>query len=116
MTFLIAARIAALVCMCGFATAVAQNAPNTPANASPAARVAPNVIESVEVRGLQRTSVDTLRAMLASKAGATYDDATVRGDVRKLWDSGRYDDIRVERLDGARGGVIIRFTLSEKKL
>lgn len=53
--------------MCGFVTVEAQNAPNPPANQSPEARVASNVIEDIEFRGLPRMPWDTLRAMLASR-------------------------------------------------
>ena len=105
-------RVAVLVCICAGVSMKAQNAPAPP----PAARVAPSVIESIEFRGLRRLPADTARALLASKAGYTYDEATVLSDFKKLWDTGQLDDVQVQKLDGIRGGVIVRFTVTERAL
>jgi outer membrane protein assembly factor BamA len=109
MTFL---RVAVLAWICAGVLMQAQNVPGSP----PAARVASTVIEGIEFRGLRRMPADTARALLASKPGATFDDATVRGDTKKLWDTGQFDDIQVQKLDGVRGGVVVRFTVTERVL
>lgn len=63
------------------------------------------LIRSVSVPGTQ------LGVKLATQVGAPYDAATVARDVRWLWSTGRFQDVRVEavaREDGA--DVIFRVT------
>jgi outer membrane protein assembly factor BamA len=103
-------RLALLVCICGGVSMKAQNVPAPP----PAERVPSNVIEGIEFRGLRRLPSDPARALLTSKAGSTYDEPTVRSDLKKLWDTGRFDDVQVQKLDGVRGKVIVRFTVTER--
>jgi outer membrane protein insertion porin family len=51
--------------------------------------------------------------MLLSKAGDVYDEATVRRDFTTLWNTGRFDDIQLKTETGERGGVIVRFVVTE---
>ena len=48
------------------------------------------VVESVDVRGTQR------ELFLETKAGVQLDERVVSRDVHRLWQTGRFDDIRVE--------------------
>jgi len=50
---------------------------------------------------------------LETHAGQTLDLALIERDVRRLWTTGWFDDIRVETSDGAQG-VRVTFTLAEK--
>jgi outer membrane protein insertion porin family len=113
-------RFSLLVCFYGLVTAGAQNRPNPPAN-TPAdqqqpARLASNVIEGIEFRGARRVPQDALRAMILSKAGDVYDEAAVRRDFTALWNTGRFNDIQVSKETGGRGGVIVRFVVTERPL
>ena len=48
---------------------------------------------------------------LTSQAGQPYDASSIRKDVRALWSTGRFDDIRVEATQSANGiSVIFRVT------
>jgi outer membrane protein insertion porin family len=49
------------------------------------------VIESVTLRGTQ------LKVDFATQVGHPYDAALVQQDLHRLWNTGRFDDIRVER-------------------
>jgi len=53
------------------------------------------LIESVTLRGTQ------LKVDFATQVGHPYDAAAVDRDLRRLWKTGRFDDIRVEREDSA---------------
>jgi len=110
-------RLSLVLCLCGLMTAVAQNPPANPsANRPQATRLAPNVIEGVEFRGARRIPADILRTMLLSKVGDVYDEATVRRDFTTLWNTGRFDDIQLAKESGERGGVIVRFVVTERTL
>jgi outer membrane protein insertion porin family len=73
------------------------------------------VIEAIEFRGVRRVPQDTLRAMIFTKRGDNYDDDTIHRDFMALWNTGRFDDIRVEK-EAGRTGWIIRYTMAERRV
>jgi len=76
--------------------------------------LAENVVEGIEFRGARRVPQDTLRAMIFSKVGDVYNEETLRRDFMALWNTNRFDDIRLENERGDRGGLIIRFVVTER--
>ncbi len=82
--------------------------------AAPAGAV-PDVIEAIEFRGSRRVPQDTLRAMIFSKKGDRYDPDSIQRDFMSLWNTGRFDDIVVER-EAGRAGWIIRFIVTERRV
>ena len=89
----------------------------TPANpATPGEKLAPDVIEAIEFRGSRRVPQDTLRALIFSRKGDVYDQATLRRDFMALWNTNRFDDITIETEKGEQGGVIVRFVLTERRM
>jgi outer membrane protein insertion porin family len=76
---------------------------------------AQNVVERVEFRGARRVPQDTLRAMIATRKGDIYDEEVLRRDFMALWNTGRFDDIRLESEPGP-GGVLVRFVLTERRV
>jgi outer membrane protein insertion porin family len=72
-----------------------------------------NVVESVEFRGARRVRQDTLQALIYTKKGDRYDEDTLHRDFIALWNSGRFDDIHIEREPG-KTGWIIRFVIVER--
>jgi outer membrane protein assembly factor BamA len=97
MTLFTPMRLSLFVCLYGLVTAGAQNPANPPTDRPQAARLASNVIEGIEFRGVSRVPEETLRAVVRSKAGDVYDEAAVRRDFTALWNTGRFDDIQVGR-------------------
>jgi len=83
-----------------------------PPEAPPAAE---DVIEAIEFRGARRVPQDTLRAMIFSKRGDKIDQDALRRDFMALWNTGRYDDIRVE-IEPGKTGQILRFMLTERQV
>jgi outer membrane protein insertion porin family len=88
-------------------------AAQTPKNVSPNAAPPENVIESIEFRGSRRVPQDTLRALILTKKGDPYDEEKVRRDFVVLWNSGRFDDLRLEREPG-QTGWILRYIVTER--
>ncbi|MSV34419.1 MAG: outer membrane protein assembly factor BamA [Bryobacterales bacterium] len=89
---------------------------------NPAAAPSPNaattfeeVIDSIEFRGVRRVPQDTLRAMIFTKRGDKYDEDSIHRDFMALWNTGRFDDIRVEK-EAGRAGWIIRYNMAERRV
>ena len=85
-----------------------------PDAAAPAGEVA-DVIEAIEFRGSRRVPQDTLRALIFTKKGDPYSQETLSRDFMALWNTGRFDDIRMEREPG-RSGWLIRFVVTERRV
>lgn len=75
----------------------------------------PDIIEAIEFRGARRVPQDTLRALIYSKKGDRYDPEGIHRDFMALWNTGRFDDITVEREPGA-AGWIIRYLVTERRV
>lgn len=92
-------------------------APKPAPDTQPGVAVAPeNVIEGIEFRGSRRVPQDTLRALIFTKKGDKYEEETLHRDFMALWNTGRFDDISMEREAGPNGGWIIRFLLTERRV
>jgi outer membrane protein insertion porin family len=91
--------------------------PETAAPKTPAAKPGevPNVVEEIEFRGSRRVPQDTLRALIFTKKGDRYDEEALHRDFMALWNTGRFDDIRMEREPGV-SGWIIRFVVVERRV
>ena len=72
-----------------------------------------DVIEAIEFRGSRRVPQDTLRALIYSKPGDRLDEEMLHRDFMQLWNTGRFDDIRLERERGKKGWII-RFVVTER--
>lgn len=72
-----------------------------------------NIVEAIEFRGARRVRQDTLQALIFTKKGDRFDEETLHRDFMALWNSGRFDDIRIEREPG-KAGWIIRFVVVER--
>ena len=92
--------------------------PGAPAPAKPAAETPlafEDVVESIEFRGVRRVPQDTLRALIFTKRGDKLDEESIHRDFMALWNTGRFDDIRVER-EAGRTGWILRFIMAERRV
>jgi outer membrane protein insertion porin family len=88
-------------------------APKTPqANTQPP--LPANVIEGIEFRGARRVPQDTLRALIFSKVGDVYNEDTLRRDFMALWNTNRFDDIKLQTEQGDRGGTVVVFIVTER--
>lgn len=83
--------------------------------AKPAPGPVEDVIEAIEFRGSRRVPQDTLRALIVSRKGDKVDEDTLHRDFMALWNSGRFDDISLQREAGTTGWII-RFMLTERRV
>src|ERR1700751_4027006 len=67
------------------------------------------------LRVARRVPQATLRAMIFTKRGDKYDEETLHRDFMALWNTGRFDDIRIER-EPSPSGWIIRFAMVERRV
>src|SRR5271165_3123681 len=72
-----------------------------------------NYIEEIQFRGARRVPQDTMRALIYSKKGDKYDPEVLHRDFMALWNTGKFDDIRLEREPGQFGWTI-RFIVTER--
>jgi outer membrane protein insertion porin family len=85
----------------------AEAAPEAPAEVS-------DTIEAIEFRGARRVSQELLRSTIFTRKGDKYDEEALNRDFIALWNSGRFDDIKLEREQG-RSGWVIRFQVQERR-
>jgi len=76
-----------------------------PAPAAPAA--AKPKIAQIVVRGGKTTAAETVGFYLGVKAGDPYDDDQVRRNFSKLWDSGLFEDVTLEKESTPAGIVLV---------
>lgn len=103
-------RAGLLTGLCTLPLLHAQN-PSAPAAQT---RVAPTVIEGIEFRGLKSVPPNVARAAVLSKAGEAVTDEGLKRDLTALWNTKRFEDIQLTKETGARGGVIVRFVVTER--
>ena len=58
------------------------------------------------IHGNRRIPADTIRARMFTKAGDVYDQAALERDFNSLWNTGYFDDLRIEREPSAKGWII----------
>src|SRR6185295_2304660 len=74
-----------------------------------------DIIEAIEIRGARRVPQETLKAMILTKTGDVYNEDILRRDFMYLWNTGRFDDVRLETEPG-RNGLVVRFVVSERRV
>ena len=82
---------------------------------APAPAPAGNAIEAIEFRGARRVPQDTLRALIFTKKGDVFNEDALHRDFMALWNTGRFDDIRLETEPG-KSGILVRFVVTERRV
>lgn len=78
-------------------------------------RAVGDFVEEVEFRGNRRTPREGLMARIFTKKGDPFDPGGLRRDFMVLWNSGYFDDLRLEVEDG-ESGKIVRFVVVERRI
>ena len=65
-----------------------------------------NLIQEIAIHGNRRIPAETIRARIFTRPGDTYDAAAIQRDFSSLWNTGYFEDIRVEREESAKGWTI----------
>ncbi|HKW27618.1 MAG TPA: outer membrane protein assembly factor BamA [Terriglobales bacterium] len=72
-----------------------------------------NLVEAIVIHGNRRIPADTIRAHIFTRAGDVYDQAALERDFNSLWNTGYFDDLRIEREPGKKGWIL-HFYVTEK--
>ena len=71
-----------------------------------AAPQAGQVIQEIDVIGNRRIPTETVKSRIYTRAGDVYDEAALQRDLRSVWNSGYFEDVRMEREQTAKGWTI----------
>ena len=72
------------------------------------------IVEAVNIQQNRFIPKETLFYYISTKPGERYDENRLRGDVRRLWDTGFVDDVLLDVRDG-RKGKLITFVIRERR-
>jgi outer membrane protein insertion porin family len=70
-------------------------------------------IEQIRVIGNRRIPKETILARLFTHVGDTYDPTSIERDFNSLWNTGYFEDLRIEREDSEKG-VILNIYVKER--
>jgi outer membrane protein insertion porin family len=73
---------------------------------APAFAQSSSVISEIRVIGNRRIPKETVLARLYSHVGDNYDPATVERDFNSLWNTGYFEDVRIEKEDTPKGQIL----------
>ncbi|MGA3264139.1 MAG: outer membrane protein assembly factor BamA [Terracidiphilus sp.] len=73
----------------------------------------PRTIDSIRVIGNRRIPKETVLARLFTHPGDTYDPISIERDFNSLWNTGYFENLRIEREDSEKG-IILDIFVKEK--
>jgi outer membrane protein insertion porin family len=65
-----------------------------------------DVVPEIVIHGNRRIPADTIRARMFTKSGDVYDQTSLERDFNSLWNTGYFDDLRIEREPSSKGWII----------
>ena len=71
-----------------------------------AAPQAGQIIVGIDVQGNRRIPTETVKSRIYTREGDVYDEAALQRDLRSVWNSGYFEDVRMEREETAKGWII----------
>ncbi|HSM85806.1 MAG TPA: POTRA domain-containing protein, partial [Candidatus Limnocylindrales bacterium] len=71
------------------------------------------IIQDIDVIGNRRIPKESITSRIYTKPGDIYDEAALQRDLRSVWNTGYFDDVRIEREATAKGWII-HFYVREK--
>jgi outer membrane protein insertion porin family len=77
------------------------------------AQQTPQVIEDIQVVGNRRIPKESITSRIYTRPGDIYDAAALERDLQSVWNTGYFDDVRIEREQGKKGWII-NFYVREK--
>ncbi len=70
-------------------------------------------VKAIEVKGAHRATESTIRFYIRSKIGEPYSVQSTREDIRRIYDLGYFDDIRLA-IDERDDGLVLVYEVTEK--
>ena len=74
-----------------------------------AAAQTPQIIEEIKPRGNRRIPAETIMARVYTHPGDPYDEASLERDLRSVWNTGYFEDVRIEKEESPKGWRIYIF-------
>ncbi len=71
------------------------------------------IVTEIVIHGNRRIPADTIRARIFTRAGDPYDEQALERDFSSLWNTGYFEDLRIEK-EEAPGGYRIHIYVKEK--
>ena len=65
-----------------------------------------NTIQEIRVIGNRRIPKETIKARMFTHPGDTYDPLSIERDFNSLWNTGYFEDLRIEREDSEKGIIL----------
>jgi len=65
-----------------------------------------DVLTDIKVTGNRKIPAETIKARIFSRPGDTYDAAALERDFNSLWNTGYFEDVRMEREQSPKGWII----------
>src|SRR5580704_17601312 len=56
-----------------------------------------NLVSAIQIHGNRRIPAETIRARIFTRPGDVYDQAAIERDFNSLWNTGYFEDLRIER-------------------
>ena len=81
--------------------------------ASSQAQQSGQIIEEITTVGNRRIPAETIRAKIYTRAGDVYDEGALERDLRSVWNTGYFEDVRIEK-EASPKGWFIHFYVREK--
>ena len=72
---------------------------------------APQTIESIRVIGNRRIPKETILARMFTHNGDAYDPVSIERDFNSLWNTGYFENLRIEREDTEKGIILNVFVV-----
>src|SRR5437879_3910038 len=86
----------------------------TPSPNATGTNLAGRKVERFEAVGNASVASDTIRVYLGIVPGEPYDPAALQRNFLNLWQTGLFDDIRIETDNAPNGGIIVRAVVKER--
>ncbi|MEM7248820.1 MAG: outer membrane protein assembly factor BamA [Acidobacteriota bacterium] len=80
----------------------------------PSAALAQERIEAFQVQGNEFISDEAFLALTDLEIGDVFEEEALQAEFWKVWETGLFEDLRIEAAEGPRGGQVVIFTVREK--
>jgi len=77
---------------------------------------APQIVERILIRGNRRITESEIKSSLSTRKRGVYQSQKLDRDVRALYATGHFEDVKVYVENGLRGGKIVTFEVSDRPL
>ena len=90
--------------------------PTTRAQTPSVKETASQIVERILIRGNRRITESEIKSLLSTRKRGVYQPKKLDRDVRALYASGHFEDVRVYVENGIHGGKIVTFEAFERPL